>query len=63
MYGNNGAGKGDTYRKLDYDMWSKNYDAIFKKVRKKNGNKTSSTNDRRTTSKRSEGGKRRSSSN
>jgi len=52
--GNNGAGKGDTYRKVDYHLWSKNYDAIFnKKVRKENGSKTNRSKHGRATSKRS----------
>lgn len=25
------AGKGDSYRKIDYKKWSENYDKIFKK--------------------------------
>ena len=25
------AGKGDTYRKVDYKKWSENYDEIFRK--------------------------------
>jgi len=28
------AGKGDTYRKVDYSKWSKNWDSIFGKKRK-----------------------------
>jgi hypothetical protein len=52
MAGNHGAGKGDTYRKIDYDKWSKNYDKIFKKkVRRNNVSKTNSTKHGRTTSK------------
>ena len=36
MEGNNGAGKGDTYRPVDYQKWSANWDAIFgKKTNKK----------------------------
>ena len=30
MEGSHGAGKGDTYRKVDYQKWSDNWDAIFK---------------------------------
>lgn len=37
MEGKHGAGKGDTYRKIDYEKWSRNYDEIFRKD-KKNGN-------------------------
>ena len=52
-----GAGKGDTYRKVNYQQWSDNYDAIFKKSNKKvsdkNECKDSSTEDRRATPKRS----------
>lgn len=40
------AGKGDTYRKVDTEQYSKNYDLIFKKKRKNGLNKT---NKRRTT--------------
>jgi hypothetical protein len=37
MEGNNGAGKGDTYRPVDYQKWSTNWVAIFgkKKTEKK----------------------------
>ena len=31
MEGNNGAGKGDSYRPVDYQKWSANWDAIFGK--------------------------------
>jgi hypothetical protein len=31
MEGNNGAGKGDSYRPVDYQKWSANWDAIFDK--------------------------------
>lgn len=30
------AGKGDTYRKVDYKKWSQNWDKIFCKKEKKN---------------------------
>jgi len=30
---NGEAGKGDTYRPVDYRMWSKNWDAVFGKKR------------------------------
>lgn len=30
------AGKGDTYRPVDYKKWSENWDKIFFKKRKKN---------------------------
>lgn len=47
MEGNNGAGKGDTYRSVDYEKWSANWDAIFSKkkpekkpVKKKKQKKT-----------------------
>lgn len=35
MEGKHGAGKGDSYRKLDYDKWSKGLDMIFGKKKKK----------------------------
>lgn len=31
MERNHGAGKGDTYRPVDYQKWSENWDAIFGK--------------------------------
>ena len=31
MTGKNGAGKGDSYRKVDWEKYSKNYDMIFNK--------------------------------
>lgn len=36
MSGKHEAGKGDTYRKVDYAQWSRNWDAIFKKKKKRN---------------------------
>lgn len=54
--GMHGAGKGDTYRKIDYQKWSDNWDAIFKPKKKvsdtKNGSKPSRSKDRRTDSNR-----------
>lgn len=39
MEGMHGAGKGDTYRPVDYKKWSDNWDKIFgKKPRKKDNN-------------------------
>jgi len=35
MEGNHGAGKGDTYRRVDYEKWSANWDAIFRKKQRK----------------------------
>jgi len=35
MEGIHGAGKGDTYRPVDYQKWSDNWDAIFGKKTKK----------------------------
>ena len=32
---NGEAGKGDTYRPVDYRMWSKNWDAVFGKKKPK----------------------------
>lgn len=29
-YGQHGAGKGDSYRQVDYSKYSKNWDKIFK---------------------------------
>jgi hypothetical protein len=34
MEGKHGAGKGDTYRKLDYEKWSRGWDMIFAKKKK-----------------------------
>ena len=39
MEGNHGAGKGDTYRSVDYQKWSENWDAIFSKKQKKKSSK------------------------
>jgi hypothetical protein len=33
--GHHGAGKGDTYRKVDLEQYGKNYDAIFHKKPKR----------------------------
>lgn len=35
MEGIHGAGKGDAYRRLDYDKWSRGWDAIFGRKKKK----------------------------
>jgi hypothetical protein len=35
MEGTHGAGKGDTYRPVDYQKWSDNWDRIFGKKTKK----------------------------
>lgn len=35
MEGKHGAGKGDSYRKLDYEKWSHGWDMIFGKKKKK----------------------------
>lgn len=35
MEGKNGAGKGDTYRHVDQQKWSENWDAIFGKKQRK----------------------------
>lgn len=44
MAGKHGAGKGDTYRRVDYEKWSANWDAIFgKKPKKKNQTKKKRT--------------------
>lgn len=36
---NGQAGKGDTYRPVDYKTWCKNFDEIFKKKKAKKKNK------------------------
>lgn len=46
------AGKGDTYRKVDWEQYSKNYDLIFKKGKKNERSKTNRTSDRRTTNRK-----------
>lgn len=51
MGGKHGAGKGDTYRKLDYEKWSRNYDEIFRKD-KRNGKDHAVRTDKRRTSNR-----------
>ena len=63
MEGIHGAGKGDTYRHVDYQKWSDNYDAIFgkKKASVKNGSKDNRSKDRRANSK-SSGNRRKGSS-
>jgi hypothetical protein len=33
--GQHGAGKGDTYRKVNLEEYGRNYDAIFRKKKKK----------------------------
>lgn len=38
MEGSSGAGKGDTYRKVDQKQWSVNWDKIFGKKPRKKGN-------------------------
>ena len=45
MEGSSGAGKGDTYRKVDQKQWSVNWDKIFgKKPRKKGNDEQSNVN-------------------
>lgn len=48
MKGKHEAGKGDTYRKLDYKKWSHNYDMIFKKDKKNDKDNATRTDKRRT---------------
>lgn len=48
MEGKHGAGKGDTYRKLDYEKWSHNYDMIFKKDKNNDKGNATRSNKRRT---------------
>lgn len=46
MEGIHGAGKGDKYRRVDYQKWSDNWDAIFgNKARKKGRNEQSEAKD------------------
>ena len=40
MEGKHGAGKGDTYRKVDLKKYAENYDKIFKSNKKKKVNNT-----------------------
>jgi hypothetical protein len=40
------AGKGDTYRSVDYKKWSENWDKIFSKKRKKNAKSNNSRNNK-----------------
>lgn len=42
-----GAGKGDKYRKVDREAYSKNYEAIFGKKKGKKTNGKDSTTDKR----------------
>ncbi len=53
MEGIHGAGKGDSYRPVDYNKWSENWDAIFnkKKIRKKKGKKNDGRNSNRASDK------------
>jgi hypothetical protein len=39
-YGTHGAGKGDSYRSVDYQKYCKNWDKIFKTKKKKKVDKT-----------------------
>jgi len=47
MGGQHGAGKGDKYRKVDREAYSKNYEAIFGKKKGKKTNGKDSTTDKR----------------
>lgn len=47
MEGNNGAGKGDTYRPVDQKKWDENWDRIFGKKKKKPTKKQSRPLDKR----------------
>jgi len=50
------AGKGDTYRYVDWDKYSKNYDLIFKKGKINNEQcKDNRTSDRRTNNRKRRG--------
>jgi len=42
------AGKGDTFRPVDWEKYSRNWDKIFKKGIENVGNKTVGSNKRRT---------------
>ena len=61
MEGVHGAGKGDSYRRVDWDKYSENYDRIFGK-KGKNNDSTSRTNDGRTIDRKGRGTRKRSSS-
>lgn len=52
MEGKHGAGKGDTYRKLDYEKWSRNYDMIFKKEKRNDKDNATRANKRRTSNRK-----------
>ena len=61
MEGKHGAGKGDTYRAVDWKQYSENYDRIFGKK----GNNNDSNNrigDGRTTNRKGRGARKRPSS-
>lgn len=52
MGGKHGAGKGDTYRRVDQQQYAENYDKIFEKKKDKKKNEkhsTSKTKQRRRT--------------
>lgn len=40
MSNKHSAGKGDTYRHINYETWSKNWDAIFDKKKKQSNIKS-----------------------
>lgn len=61
MEGIHGAGKGDTYRRVNWDKYSENYDKIFNKKGKKNGT-NHRTDDGRTTNRKNRGTRERPSS-
>jgi hypothetical protein len=52
MGGKHSAGKGDTYRSVDWEQYSKNYDLIFKKGKKNERSKTNRSSNRRTTNRK-----------
>jgi hypothetical protein len=61
MEGKHGAGKGDAYRRVDWDKYSENYDRIFGKKGNDNDS-TSRIDDGRTTNRKGRATGKRSSS-
>ena len=61
MEGKHGAGKGDTYRRVDLKTYSENYDRIFGKKGKHNDS-ISGNDNRRATNRKGRGTRKRSSS-
>ena len=57
MEGKHGAGKGDTYRSVNYEVWSKNWDAIFNKESNAKGRKSNRRKNHQSISRRETGKK------